>query len=332
MVIVTNSAATIGIGLLSYPGVQLATLHGLTDLFTTADRLNKDVEGTNTSLMQVSHWRADQGRPTPSFVSDGNGPARQTVLILLPSLEGDSVQNLPAEVSEWIVDQHRAGTVICSVCKAAFILARSGLLQGRVVTTHWALAESFSSDFPDVTVQPEQLLVDDGDIITAGGVMAWIDLGLHIIDRFAGSTAMLQVARFFLVDPPRREQRYYQIFSPRFDHGDDAVLRAQRRIQRHYNHPLTLRSLASSAAVSERTLVRRFQSIFDMTPTAYLQRLRIEKARSLLDLSRDSLNQIAWKVGYEDPGSFRNAFRKIVGLAPAAYRRRFGTAAARSPR
>jgi len=135
---------------------------------------------------------------------------------------------------------------------------------------------------------------------------------------------VLSVPKFLLVDPPRREQRYYNNFAPRFDQGDDLVLKAQRWMQANFQKPVALEKIANAATTSERTLIRRYKSVLDMSPTKYLQRLRIARARELLESTAYPVSKISWEVGYEDVNSLRKQFKDIVGLTPSEYRQRFG--------
>jgi transcriptional regulator GlxA family with amidase domain len=173
----------------------------------------------------------------------------------------------------------------------------------------------------------DRLVIDDGDLITAGGLMAWIDLGLRLIDRLLGPATTLETARFFLVDPGGREQRFYQTFSPLLGHGDDAVLRTQRWLQTKSGTKVTVPQMAARAGLGERTFQRRFLRATGLGPTDYLQHLRVAKARELLERTQDAVDEIAWRVGYEDAGAFRKVFLRTMGLSPAAYRRRFGSVA-----
>ena len=206
------------------------------------------------------------------------------------------------------------------------MLGETGLLDGRSATTHWTHAEIFTQRFPKVQVDIDKLLINDGDIITAGGMMAWVDLGLNLIERFISPAIMVATARYFLVDAAGREQRFYSSFSPRMDHGDRAIVKAQRWLQTHQVESLTVPAMASRANLSERTFLRRFQGATGMPPTEYIQHLRVDKAREELEFSRLTIQEIAWKVGYKDPSSFRKVFQRIVGLTPGDYRRRFNVA------
>src|SRR5699024_11161782 len=146
------------------------------------------------------------------------------VLILPPSLDGPVTAGVAAPSLDWLRDRHVGGTILASVCSGAFLLGETGLLDGRPSTAHWFLEGQFRDRFARVPVDVDRLLIDGGQILTAGGVMSWTDLCLRLVERLRGAEVMTQTARFLLVDPPGREQRYYSIFSPRTGHGDAAVL------------------------------------------------------------------------------------------------------------
>ena len=165
--------------------------------------------------------------------------------------------------------------------------------------------------------------IEDGDFITAGGVLAWTDLGLKLVDRYLGPSTMLETARFMLADPPGREQRYYSSFAPRLQHGDEAVLKAQHWLQTAGAKQPSLVQMAAIAGLEERTFLRRFQKATGLKPIEYCQHLRIGKARELLEFTSQSVEKIAWTIGYGNAGSFRKIFSKLLGLSPSDYRRRF---------
>ena len=300
------------IGILQYPGSQQAALYGLTDLFTIAASFSQEHGGPG---LTVSHHNLHNGQIAPAHL---------TALIIPGTLAG--VPPFPGmePYSAWLHARHAEGTTICSVCGGAFVLASSGLLDGRSATTHWLFAAELSRRYPKVKVEGDKLLIEDGDIITAGGVMAWVDLGLKLVHRFLGPSVMLHTARFFLVDPAGREQRFYSSFTPNLNHGDELVLQIQHWLQTHYAQPHSVTAMAERTQLSERTFLRRFHKATGLKPTEYVQSLRVGKAREALEFSKDSVNEIAWQVGYEDPGAFRKIFHRIIGLSPGDYRRRFG--------
>jgi transcriptional regulator GlxA family with amidase domain len=205
---------------------------------------------------------------------------------------------------------------LASICAGAFLLAETALLDGRTATTHWLYVERFNARFPAVRLDADQLLIDGEDLVTAGGLMAWTDLGLRLVDRYLGAKRMLDTARILVIDPPGRQQRYYSAFSPRLSHGDSAVLAVQAWLQETGAQDIALATLAQRAGLEQRTFLRRFRQATGMTTTAYCQQLRVGRARELLQASRLPLERVAWEVGYSDPGAFRKVFTRVVGLSP----------------
>jgi transcriptional regulator GlxA family with amidase domain len=206
------------------------------------------------------------------------------------------------------------------------MLAHMGLLNGRSATTQWSYSELMATRFPEICVDTDELIIDLGDVVTAGGVMAWLDLGLKLVDRYLGPVVMMRTAQFFLIDPAGRQQRFYANFSPPLHHGDAAILKVQIWLQTVSSEPITIDKMAAKAKLGQRTFLRRFQKATGFTPTEYLQHLKVQRARELLEFTTLSMKEISWKVGYEDTGFFRKTFKKIIGLPPVDYRRRFSTA------
>ncbi|WP_235523330.1 GlxA family transcriptional regulator [Sphingobium sp. Leaf26] len=203
------------------------------------------------------------------------------------------------------------------------MLGATGLLDGRTVTTHWTYEDRFRSSFPRTHVDTDRIVIDDGDIITVGGVMAWTDLCLIITARFITHGAMMDVARGFLIDPPGRDQSYYSGFSPHTGHKDEAILKVQTFLQDSAGKIVDISTLAAKAGLEARTFLRRFQKATGHSTTEYWQRLRIANAKAKLRDTGLAIDQIGWDVGYTDPSAFRKVFHRIVGLSPSDYRRRF---------
>ncbi|HVJ43892.1 MAG TPA: GlxA family transcriptional regulator [Dongiaceae bacterium] len=316
----------IEIGLLIYPGAQLAAVHGLTDLFAIADQLAAGRgEGKAAPALRVSHWQPapEAGGVHCCFDTHPGQPHRLVFLLMPPRLNGLPSLESTTALAPWLRAQHADGVILGSICAGAFLLAETGLLKGRSVTTHWSYAETLAERFPETVVNVDKLIIDDGDIITAGGLMAWTDLGLRVVDRLLGPTVTVETARFLLVDPAGREQRFYSSFSPKLHHGDTAILKVQHWLQKRGTRDVTLAGMAEQAGLEERTFLRRFHKATGLKPTEYRQHLCIGKAREMLEFSRQSVEQIAWSVGYEDAGAFRKVFQKVMGLSPGDYRRRF---------
>lgn len=314
------------IGILIYPGAQISAVLGLTDLFRIAATTGRPATG-ETPVLRVHHIVPGEDSATKvSFDSHPQAPQDDRpydVLVLPPSLEPPITAPDAAPLAGWLRDRHAEGSVLASVCAGAFLLAETGLLDGRTITTHWSYVHLLQDRFPLARLDADRLLIDGGDIISAGGLMSWTDLGLILVDRFLGPVAMAGAARMLLVDPPGREQRYYSSFVPRLGHGDAAILKAQHHLQASEGRQARLSVLAAEAGLEKRTFLRRFQKATGLTATEYAQRLRVANAQQMLQFGQQSIESIAWQVGYQDAGAFRKIFLRIVGLTPGEYRQRF---------
>lgn len=314
------------VGLLIYPDCQLSAVYGLTDVFRVAAEFTGGRDDPEQAVVRVSHWQSVDGEITCVFDSHPGTGHALTHVIAPPSLIVPEQMQPMAGFGNWLTDRHAEGTTLCSVCAGAFLLGETGLLRGRAVTTHWAFAEQMADRFPSVRVDADRMVIDDGDIITAGGILAWTDLGLTLTGRLLGPSVMLATARFLLIDPPGRKQQPYSHFVPRLDHGDAAILKAQHWLQATGAKDHSVPALARQAGLEERTFLRRFKKATGLRPTEYAQQVRISKAREALELTQRPVEQVAWEVGYGDPSAFRKLFQRVTGLAPADYRRRFGVA------
>lgn len=308
---------TVRIGVLAYEGAQTAAVYGLLDLFEIAQRVHASRPRTKKTI-ETSRWEEGSRMASPK--------TPLTALIVPPSLRADPPSAPSVNLKKWMLARYDEGTVLCSVCVGAFLLADLGVLKDRTVTTHWGVADAFTAMHPDIELDTDRLLIDAGDVITAGGLMAWVDLGLELVGRYLGGTTMLETARTLLVDPGGREQRFYATFSPPMTHGDDAILKVQRWLPRVVAEEVTVPMMAKVAGLSHRTLLRRFQTATGFKTSAYVQNLRVARARQLLESTAMGQEEIAYEVGYEDAGSLRKTFAKVMGLTPGEYRRRFSRA------
>ena len=303
---------TVDIVLIDYPNAMQSAVVGLRELFTLATDIPRP-DGAHTQFRIQTL--------TPSQLPAVNGQPQ--IILLPPSLGGDFYLAPTDPLLAWLRHRHRTGTVLCSACAGTFILAATGLLAARPATTHWQLTAQFAGLYPDVALDADHILINDGDLITAGGLMSWVDLGLELVAQFSHPAVMRQLGKLLIVDTGPRQQRYYQVFSPRLDHGDAAILKCQHHLQSHYGDPTGIRDLADYCFLSERTFLRRFVGATGLKPTAYLQKLRIHKACEQLESGSDSIEQIALAVGYEDTSAFRKLFVRQLGLTPREFRARF---------
>ncbi|WP_395392359.1 GlxA family transcriptional regulator [Novosphingobium sp. BL-8A] len=313
------------VGLVLYRNCQAAMVHGITDLFVIASHFSTRNGGP---ALRVSHWeQGEDGTFARCHDTAPDESGEPSVLIVPGRLTGPADREEAAPYARWLLDRHARGTTLASNCGGAFILAATGLLDGRPATTHWLFARELQERFPEVRVDADRIVIEDGDLITAGGLMAWTDLGLRLVDRLLGPSVTIETAKFLLIDPAGREQRHYSSFAPRLTHGDEAILKVQHWLQSRAGRATSLAEISEQAGLEERTLQRRFKNATGMKPIEYVQHLRIGKARELLEFTRRPIDQIAWTVGYEDSTAFRRTFHRILGLTPGDYRARFHSGA-----
>lgn len=297
------------VALVAYEGVQMSAVFGVADMLDVANRYALEYGIAQSGYSIVRPDDLPSAEPFDAIVMPPN----------LTGVRGESEH----EVHAWIIRQHKTGAILCSACAGAFWLGHAGMLEGRPVTTHWALEDEFRAAFPKALLYPEHLLIDDHDIVTAGGVMAWVDLGLYLIRRWLGPDIVSKTCRHMLIDPKGREQRNYRTFRPNLDHNDPVIRDLQRWMEENVASDITVTMLARRASLADRTLQRRFSAATRLSITRYVQELRVEKARGLLERTNSSISEICWAVGYEDTSAFSRLFKSISGLSANDYRKRF---------
>ncbi len=296
------------VAIINYPHALQSAVYGLYELFEMANELCKPATAFSCAILTLEQL---------------NNTQQYNVVILPPSLKDEFYLNPSDELLHWLRHQHDQQATLCSACSGAFILAKAGLLEGRSTTTHWALADEFQKRFAHIPLDTQQILINQGSIITAGGVMSWLDLGLELVAQHAGVGIMTQLGKNLVVDTGHRSQKYYQQFIPKRHHGDQAILSAQLFLDDHYPNKITMANLASLCHMSERSFLRRFGQATGFKPSEYIQRLRIQKACDQLEQTQKSFETIAAEVGYEDSSACRKVFVRILALTPKQFRQRF---------
>jgi transcriptional regulator GlxA family with amidase domain len=315
------------IGLVRYPNAQEACILGLTDLFGVASTIALAQRRSGRRPLRVTHWQPLHGSDANLacvYDSVPRGSPKPRTLIIPPTMVGLPDPDVPAGVVSWVRNRHAAGATLVSLCSGAFTLAATGLVDGKSVATHQICAEALAKRFPQIVVDVNRRIIDHGDIVTAGGFLAWVDLGLFLVDRILGPDMRAETARFVLSGPAAGETRYFTGFAPPEAHRDRAVLKAQEWVHMRDGRGVSLAAMATVVGLERRTLLRRFASATGMSPMEYCRAVRIARARELLEGGDTSQKQIAQSLGYRDVASFARVFRKAVGSPPGAYRKRFG--------
>lgn len=225
---------------------------------------------------------------------------------------------------DWLRAVHEAGGMLVSCCTGSFLLAATGLLDGRLATTHWRGEEAFRALFPRVELRIDSLLVEGERLMCGGGAQSFSSTVLRLISQLQGEAVAAQTARLMLADGHTSGQNAYRLWVPQRDHGDETIAQGQQWLESHCREAFDLEGFAAQLRLTPRTLMRRFRQATGMTPLQYQQRLRIEAAKTQLEASRVSVNQVVWQTGYEDASSFQRLFKRETGLTMAEYRQRFG--------
>jgi transcriptional regulator GlxA family with amidase domain len=249
----------------------------------------------------------------------------KTDLIIIPAFEGDLQRALKksSPFIPWMINQYNGGAEIASLCIGAFLLAASGLLNGKNCSTHWRAENEFKKLFPEVQLVTEKVITDERGIYTSGGAFSSANLILYLIEKFAGREAAIYCAKMFQVDIDRHTQSPFIIFEGQKDHQDETVKKAQEFIENNYQERISVDQLTNMLALSRRNFERRFKKATANTAMEYIQRVKIEAAKKFFEVTHKNINEVMYDVGYSDVKAFRNIFRRITGLSPIEYRNKY---------
>jgi len=304
-----------------------------------------NIEGTLQVLLRVNDYLVETGG-SPMFTVQLVGPRSETSirnglfsirpdvliqeidhtdLIIIPSVHGDKEKILRdnATLLSWIVRQHEQGAAVASLCIGAFLLAGTGLLDGRSCTTHWEFRDEFRGMFPSVHLVEDKIITDENNLYTSGGAYSWLNLVLYLVEKYAGRDIAVTCAKGFQIDIQRNSQSPFIIFSGQKDHDDREIRAIQEFIEKNIHSKISVEELASIFALGRRNLERRFKKATGNAVMEYIQRVKMEAVKKSLETSRLGVNEAMDKVGYSDPKSFRVVFKKVTGLSPLQYRNRY---------
>lgn len=273
----------------------------------------------NQGIFAVSsHWVIDE---------DGqiHDPAFKTDIVLMPAIEGSFTDRIEANrtLTAFAVNQHDKGASVASLCVGAFLLASTGLLDGRKCATHWIAAQDFRTMFPNVNLVADQVITDENRIYTSGGAYSHLNLVLYLVEKYAGRDVAVYCAKLFAIDIDRDSQSPFAIFSGQKDHGDAAIVTAQNYIEERYQQRISVDEIASLVSMGRRNLERRFKKATSNTIVEYIQRVKMEAAKIALESTGAGVQEVMLRVGYTDPKAFRNVFRTVTGLSPIEYKNRY---------
>lgn len=249
----------------------------------------------------------------------------RTDLIFVPAFYGDANEFLEKNEKfiSWIAGQYEMGAEVVSLCVGAFMLARTGLLDGKKCSTHWRAAEDFKKMFPAVDLQTDKIITEEQGIYTSGGATSYWYLLLYLVEKFTDRETAILTSKIFAIDIKRDSQSQFIMFKGQRAHADEDVKKAQQFIENHFQEKFTVDELSSACALSRRSLERRFKRATNNTISEYIQRVKIEAAKKSFETSRKNITEVMLDVGYTDTKAFRGIFKKITGMTPFDYRNKY---------
>ena len=254
----------------------------------------------------------------------------KTHLIIIPSLNHNYIKAVKGNqlMIDWIENQYRLRAEIASICTGAFLLASSGLLNGKNCSTHWSAADNFRTMFPKVNLQTDKLITDENGIYTNGGAYSFLNLMIYLVEKYYDRSTAIFCSKVFQVEMDRQSQSAFIIFKGQKLHGDEMVTEAQTYIESKLHEKISVEHLSSKFAVGRRNFDRRFIKATGNTPVEYSQRVKIEWAKKAFENTRKTINEVMYEVGYSDVKAFREMFKKFTGMSPLEYRSKYNKEAA----
>lgn len=251
---------------------------------------------------------------------------KKTDLLIIPAVSyDDDLFKQNTALLNWVREQHKAGAEIAAMCSGTFLLAATGLLEGKTCSTHWNLAADFKRLFPNITLLPDQLITAEKGIYTNGGAYSFLNLMLFLVEKYFDRQTAIFCSKKYQIDIGRTMQSSFHIFQIQKNHGDEVVCKAQAYIEENLSEKISFEALASILATSRRNFDRRFIKATGNTPMEYLQRVKVEVAKRILEKGRKSIFEVMNEVGYSDDKAFREVFKKITGISPLDYKAKYNT-------
>jgi transcriptional regulator GlxA family with amidase domain len=331
-----NATGPITVKLLAVPETTASILYSFYDLFGSFERSWAHLTGGGTA---IASFEPRIVSPVEGMFSSNFGipiAPQETLqanavpdVIIVPDVSmpvDEDPRGRWPEVATWLKRMHEGGATICSVCTGSLVLADAGILDGRAASTHWAYADMIRRYYPKVDLQPERILVPGdaaGSVVTSGGPSSWEELALYLIARFRGEAAAVRAAKIFILGDKTDGQLLYAALLQPKRHDDAVIADAQSWLADNYTVQNPVAALVDRSGLPDRTFKRRFKSATGYTPIDYIQTLRTEEAKQLLESTATPVDAIGAAVGYEDPTFFRRLFKRATGVTPSRYRQKW---------
>ncbi len=251
--------------------------------------------------------------------------ARKPDLVIIPALSGNMTHavRMNKEMIPWINKWYKAGAEVASLCVGAFLLAESGLLKGKACSTHWLFANEFRTMYPDIELTDDRIVTEQSGIYTSGGANSYWNLLLYLVEKYTTREIAIYTAKLFVLDMERSSQSPFTVFKGQKEHNDQEIAAVQEFIETNYHEKWSVDELAEKFSIARRTFERRFKKATNNTILEYWQRVKIEAAKRQLELSRKTIGEVMYEVGYNDTKAFRDIFKKVTSMSPIEYRTKY---------
>jgi transcriptional regulator GlxA family with amidase domain len=245
-------------------------------------------------------------------------------MIIVPALgDAENVMKKNKKNIEWVTAQYKKGAEVAALCTGSFLLAACGLLNGKQCSTHWRLANAFRAMFPQARLAIEKVITDEHGIYTTGGALSSMNLVMHLVEKYYNRETAIYISKIFEIDLDRDNQSPFMIFSGQKNHADEQIKKAQQYIEKNIGEKIIVDELSSKFSIDRRNFDRRFKKATGNSPLEYMQRIKVEAAKKYLEISRKTVNEVMYEVGYSDIKAFREVFRRNTGLSPLQYRLKY---------
>jgi transcriptional regulator GlxA family with amidase domain len=319
------------VGILLYKHCSLWSAVGPMELFNRANKAQEYYYGTSKkSKFSVDFIAGDTTEvetsfPYPVNVKYSIANHNKLDLILIPGFEAEphEVVSNSKEIADWLKDQYLQGTMLASICTGSVLLALTGLIDHKTATTHWLLKDFFESCFPQIRLDLSKVVIDYKDILMSGSATSFQNLIVYIIEKHMGRNVATGVSKVYLIDINKDRPDSYMNLIPQKRHNDTQIKKAQRYIEENCCAKMSIDELCKQVSLSKRTFLRRFRNATNDTPLNYIHKVKIEKAKELLENERITFEEIAYSLGYEDVNAFRKIFVRQTGISPKKYKARF---------
>ena len=261
------------------------------------------------------------------FVTPTGKTSGKYDLVIIPAMRFEKIEQVMVreqKMINWLQDQYAQGAELASICVGAFLLASTGLLTGKKATTNWLFADLFRKHFPYVILEDDKVIVDQGRLYSCGGAFSFTSFMIYLIEKHCGHEMAIAASKILMINVHEQPQSTFSIFKFQHEHSDEVITKAQLYMEKNYKQALTLDDLAGRSNMSVRNFIRRFEQATTNTPFEYLQRVRVEAAKKILETKKDGVEQVAARCGYEDVDYFRKIFSRYVAMTPKAYQKKYG--------